>query len=203
MDGRNSGQFCETLFKQACELTQATKPQMVDLIKAFQQLQLQEYTSQYGQVHGEWNEGMAIVKAYTIADVHLLPEIGLSLAQAIKNWHQYSKIGPEQKKAIEKAVQKYARTIDAYLEKLRHFFNQLSVHATHLNENETDRITGLIKNYQLQTTDAYHKGKMDEVNSLLHEIVQQLTALCEQKEAPSRALQQLTQKAQQHLPLWN
>jgi hypothetical protein len=202
MDGRSSGQFCETLFKQACELAQVTKPQMVDLLKAFRQLQVQEYASQYGQVHGEWNEGIAIVKAYTIADIHLLPEIGLSIAQAIRNWHQYSKIGPEQKNAIEKAVQKYAHTIEVYLENLRHFFNQLTVHATHLNENETDRITDLIKNYQLQTIDAYHKGKMDEVNSLLHELVQQLTALCEQKEAPSRALQQLTQKAQQHLPLW-
>jgi len=202
MDGKSSGQFCEMLFKQACEIAQATKPQMVDLLKAFRQLQLQEYAAQYSQIHGEWNEGMAIVKAYTIADIHLLPEIGLSIAQAIKNWHQYSKIGSEQKKVIEKAVQKYVRTIEAYLEKLRHFFSQLNVHATHLNENETDRIADLIKNYQLQTIDAYHKGKMDEVNHLLHELVQQLTALCEQKEAPSRALQQLTQKAQQHIPLW-
>jgi len=203
MDNKSTQQFCEALFKKACEITQVTKPQMVDFLKAFRELQSQEYSSQYGQTRGEWNEAMAIVKAYTAANAHLLPETSLAIAHAIKNWHQYPKMSQEQHKAIEKAVQQYANTIGVYLEQVRHFFSQLTIHASHVSENEGDRITGLVNTYQTQVLDAYHKGNMEEVNSLLHELTQQLTALCEQKESPSRPLQQLTQKAQHALPLWN
>jgi len=203
MDGNSAVQFCEILFKQACEIAQ-TKPQMIDLLKAFRRLQLQEYSSQYGHIHGEWNEAMAITKVYTLAaDTQLLPETTLGIAHAIRNWHQYSKISPEQQKAIEKAVQKYTRTVAVYLEQLHHFFNQLNVQTSSLAKDEHESIVGVVKDYQTQVFDAFHKGNMEEVNSLLRELTQQLATLCEQSEKPSRTLQQLTQKIQNTLPLWN
>jgi len=204
----NAVEFCEDLFGNACQqaqdrsktTTQTIQLQMVDLLRAFNHLKLQKYAPHFAQIQGEWNEALALINAYTTAQAKLTPEKGLSIAQAIKKWHQYKKLPNEIQQAIEKAMQNYLHGYEVLNEKLQHFFDQLQLSASNLNDPED--IRGLVKQYRMQSFDVYHKQDYNEVNAVLLSLKKECNALLNQLEKPSREFTKLCQWIEQHLPTW-
>jgi len=209
MDAEKAAKFCEDLYGKACEqahsrlgtLPKKEQLQMADLLHAFNTLKLDSYAHMFKEIHGQWNDALALVNTYTKAvETHIFPEMALSIAHAIQKWHQYKSIPQDLQASIEKAVHKYAHNIEVYAEKLNRFFDQLHLHASSLQENSSEELTGFIKEQRLLATETYHKGLIQQVEDQLQNMVEQLQEKVEQHPSASRDFVQLAQKARQSLP---
>jgi len=168
MPGFNAAQFCGDLYEKACTKAKerigshpkSGQLQMVDLFKAFAELKKDQYAPQFGEMSNEWNEAMAMIKAYTIAfsEKHLPHEIAEALCLALKGWIQFEKLPKEVQDHIQKAHTRIGKIPEKMSERISHFFNEMKVRIRSLTKEEQDRIQPLIEIYKPQMKEACQKN---------------------------------------------
>ena len=208
----NAVQFCEALFVEACKVAKArvgqepapSQLQMIDLVSAFRNLRHADYTNQFGLIVGEWNESIAIIKTYITAANHkaprtLHPELGLIFATIIEEWGRFEELPKELQNQVRKAQQLFKSSEDKFTERLNHFFNEMKVRASSLDNPEKEGVGSLISLYQPQARNACHKGEVETVLQLVHQLESDLNRLTMQTKEPSRLIEQLVIKTRHDL----
>jgi hypothetical protein len=203
----NAVHFCESLYtgaqnaakKRLGQLPITQQIQMIDAIAAFKDLRQTDYTEHFGLTVGEWNETSAIITTFLTASnpkaQHTLhPDIGLVFVSIIEAWKRFSDLPEETKNQILKAKQIFLKNEDKFLDRLKHFFNEMKVRATSLSAQEKDGIMALIALYLPQTTAACHKRDPATILNLLGQLEADLTRLSTQQKEPSRQLTMLITK---------
>ena len=178
----DAAQFCETLYTEGCELAQkrlgvlpkAGTIQMADLISAFADLKKGQYTSAFGHIDGEWNDGFTIAKTLLqTAESQkptLLPDKGYALATIIENWNQFQNLPPEVQKAVTTCKESFLNTAIEMQHRMDHFFNEHKVHMRGMTDKEREEVTTLRTLFQPQFNVACQKEDSRQILSLFQDL---------------------------------
>jgi hypothetical protein len=208
----NPVHFCEALYSGAKMATkkrigQEPTPhnmQMTDLLSSFRDLRYTDTTEHFGLIVGEWNEGMAIISTFLAATrpkaAHVIhPEIGVALADLLAGWVRFEDLPKETRNQIQKTKQLFLKTEDKFLDRIRHFFNEMKLRTSALGTTEKENVLGLIGLYLPKVTDACHKRDVDTVFSLLSQVEIDLTRLAGQRKDRARPMATLLVKTRHDL----
>jgi hypothetical protein len=187
----NAARFCGDLYIAACdhakqrigEQPKSGQLQMFDFFKAFSQLKSQQYSHHFGPVAGEWNEAMAMIKAYTTAYIQegLPASIAESISKALHSWVYYSKLPKATRDELSKLHQELGNISSKLEERMKHFVREYEFHVSHVNAAEREALLQLIRIYQPKMHAACQKKDHASINSLLHDMDAELERLSSEK----------------------
>ena len=207
MPGFNAAQFCGELYVAACDhakgrIGQPPKSgqlQMVDFFRAFSRLKSEQYNQHFGPVAGEWNEAMAMIKAYTTAFVQkkIPTPVAEAISKAIHSWVYYSKLPKTTRDELTRMHQELCEFPSKLHQRITHFFRELELHATHLPPSEHTMLMQTTLPFKLQLDDTCTKKETAAVDSLLTQFESTIEKLVTQ--ASSREMKNLFSKTQHEL----
>ena len=163
-----------------------------------------DVTNQFGLIAGDWNEAIATIKTYISsanpkAQKTLHPELGCIIGSIIEEWGRFEELPKELQGQVRKAKQTFLNTEDKFMDRLKHFFNEMKIRTSSLGTTEKEGVVSLIALYQPQVYDSCHKRDVESVLHLLNQLTLDLNRLAMQSKEPSRPMGTLVVKTRHDL----